>query len=169
MDIKKVITGIACILFSVSVYAQNGKIKGVVQYKYNDHIGYKIDIGAEVYVISKKNAPNFNLQKWNEYEDAAKVSIKYWEYLNEPAGTFPDLDTYCKQQYKIVSENFEDVALVDNSGKYELMLPYGEYYIFLKSKNRNRSFSQTENEGRILVKEVNINKPLIILSFDVDY
>ena len=66
-------------------------------------------------------------------------------------------------------EKIDDIALVDNSGKYELELPYGEYYVIAKSKNRSRSFSTTEKEGRILVKEVVISKPTTILSFDFDY
>ena len=170
MSMKKVAL-VFVVLFSVAfgVYAQSGKIKGVVQYKYNDHIGYKIDVGAEIYVVSKSNAPEFNISKWDEYEKTALASIKFWEYLGEPAASFHPLDAYCNKDYQKMSQLFEDVALVDASGKYELELPYGEYFVFVKSKNRTRSFSQTEKNGRILVKQIRVEKPVALLSFDFDY
>lgn len=163
---------LAVVLFTsiFSLNAQNAKLKGIVQYQYNDHVGYKVDIGAEVYVISKQNAPSsFNISEWNEYEKSAIVSIKYWDYINEPADAFTKLDPLCAKQLKLAMECIEDIALVDSSGKYELELEYGTYYIIAKSKNRNRSFSITENNSRILVKEVVINKPITILSFDFCY
>lgn len=152
-----------------SSIAQNCKLKGIVQYKFNDNIGYKIDVGAEVYVVLKEKLPNFKIETWEKYENAAKVSIEYWEYLNEPAGAFPPLDNECKKQFEEASELFEDVSLVDATGNYQLTLPYGEYYIFAISKNRNRSFSNTEKENRIIVKEVILDKPIKILSIDFDY
>ena len=169
MDLRRFITSITFLLSFVFAYAQNGKIKGIVQYKYNDYIGYKIDVGAEVYAVSKQNAGDFNLTKWNDYEKTVKTFIEYAEYLDEPIEGLSSLDLYCKRQYEKISERFEEIALVDNSGKYELSLPYGEYYIFVKSKNRNRSFSLTDSEVLILVKEINLSKPLLILSFDVDF
>ncbi len=163
---------LVAVLFATTIglNAQSAKLKGIVQYQYNDHIGYKVDVGAEVYVISKQNAPSsFSISDWNEYEESAIVSIKYWKYINEPADAFTKLDPLCAEQLKQAMACVEDVALVDNSGKYELDLQYGTYYIIAKSKNRNRSFSITESESRILVKEVVINKPTAILSFDFCY
>ena len=60
------------------------------------------------------------------------------------------------------------VGLVDNSGKYEVEIPYGEYYVIAKSANRERS-TVTELTGRVIFKIVKIDKPVKILSFDFDY
>ena len=168
---RKIFFVCVSILLSINMLnAQNGKLKGVVQYQYNDYVGYKVDVGAEVYVVLKQNAPSlFDISKWNDYEKSAVASIKWWDYLNGPASTFPGLDADCVKQLELLMEKIDDIALVDNSGKYELELPYGEYYVIAKSKNRSRSFSITEKEGRILVKEVVISKPTTILSFDFDY
>ena len=163
---------LVAILFATSIglNAQNGKLKGIVQYQFNDHVGYKVDVGAEVYVISKQNElSSLNISNWNEYEKYAIASIKYWEYLGKPLEEFTKLDPLCAMQLKKAMDCIEDLALVDSSGKYELELQYGTYYIIAKSKNRNRSFSLTENNNRILVKEIEINKPTTILSFDFCY
>lgn len=54
---KKILLSIA-ILFATTIglNAQNCNLKGVVKYEHNDYLGYKIDEGAEIYVISTKNA-----------------------------------------------------------------------------------------------------------------
>ena len=103
---RKIFFVCVSILLSINMLnAQNGKLKGDVQYQYNDYVGYKVDVGAEVYVVLKQNAPSiFDISKWNDYEKSAVASIKWWDYLNEPAGTFPGLDADCAKQLELVME-----------------------------------------------------------------
>lgn len=167
----------------VGASAQKCNLQGVVQYYHNKYVGYKLDVGAEVYLISVKNAKNINIEQWNSYENLAKKYYTYCEnkqegfnekesrfianFWDEDENRLKDLDAKCSSQYLSISEDFEFIALVDNSGKYELSVPYGEYYIFVKSKHRDRPLT-TESLGRILAKKVKLEKPTKLISFDFD-
>lgn len=170
--------------------AQNCNIQGIVQYEYNDYVGYKIDAGAEIGVISLKNANEIgiNVETWNKYEKLAKSYMSYLDFKNDDDtkyvsdSTIRDLLNWqkksedelkniskeCFSQYLNAVDNFEYIALVDASGKYTLSLPYGEYVIIAKSKHRERPLV-TELTGRILVEKVKIEKPAKIISFDFCY
>jgi hypothetical protein len=188
---KKFILTIAMIFASsVIAIAQQCKVQGLVQYKFNDYVGYKIDAGAEIGVISLENAKKlgFNKKDWEDYDRLSKDYIKYLEVKNDPEITdvnlflqllgvkftnkekelLDSLDSKCLSQYLEISSNYEYIELVDASGKYALTLPYGEYYIFAKSKNRERALV-LELTGRILMEEIKIDKPTKIVSFDFDY
>lgn len=187
---KKILLSIA-ILFATTIglNAQNCNLKGVVKYEHNDYLGYKIDEGAEIYVISTKNAGvNVDIYIWNRYEKLAKKYVYYLEYKQDEDLRYygeetirkmtdfsianekqlEDLDKICLKQLCYLKDNAEYLELVDSSGKYALQLPYGEYYVLVKSKNRVRPLV-TELTGRVLVERVKIDKPSKILSFDFCY
>jgi hypothetical protein len=173
---------------SIGLYAQNSNLKGVVQYEYNDYIGYKIDAGAEIYAISTKNATSVNDSIWQEYETLAKRNMEYLSVKNDDdinalsdetlrrfanfshadKAKLDRLDKKCMEQFLVIKKNAENIELVDASGKYTMSLPYGEYYILAISKHRERPLL-TELTGRKLLKKVKIDKPAIILSFDFCY
>lgn len=173
---------------SMGLNAQICNVKGVVKYEYNDYVGYKIDEGAEIYVIPTQKADSIDINIWGEYESIAKNYMTYLKYKNDDdfkgldeatisrfAGFSTSskivLDKYakdCYNQYIYFTENAEYVELVDGSGKYSLKLPYGEYYIMAKSKNRERPIL-VELTGRVLIEKVTINKPVKIISFDFCY
>lgn len=71
----------ACFILS----AQNCNIQGVVQYEYNDYVGYKIDAGAEIGVISLKTANEIgvNVETWDKYEKLAKSYMSYLDFKND--------------------------------------------------------------------------------------
>ena len=170
--------------------AQNCNIQGIVQYEYNDYVGYKIDAGAEIGVISLKTANEIglNVETWNKYEKLAKSYMSYLDFKNDDEVRYVDDNTIrnllgwskqsedelksiadeCFSQYINAVDNFEYIALVDASGKYTLTLPYGEYIIIAKSKHRDRPLI-AELTGRILVEKVKIEKPAKIISFDFCY
>lgn len=176
----------ACFILS----AQNCNIQGVVQYEYNDYVGYKIDAGAEIGVISLKTANEIgvSVETWDKYEKLAKSYMSYLDFKNDdetryvPESTIRSLLGWsqkdedelksladeCFSQYIKTVDNFEYIALVDASGKYTLTLPYGEYIIIVKSKHRERPLV-AELTGRIIVEKVKIEKPARIISFDFCY
>ena len=176
-------------LNSVLGMAQKCKVQGVVRYKYNDYIRYKEDIGAEISFIAKADADSLNISHWDEYgrlaqkQSAHKILAKSVESsyaanedvirsvskfsVNDEA-RLKKLDEICLAEYLRGVTLSSYVGLVDNSGKYEVEIPYGEYYVIAKSANRKRS-TLTEITGRILFKEIQIDKPMKILSFDFDY
>ncbi len=183
---KKVLF-VAVILLTTTfgLFAQNCNLKGIVRYEYNDYIGYKIDAGAEIYIVSTKKAQDFDFVLWEEYK---KLSDKYIYYLKlkEAGGGYADnmaaifanweeedkerldnISIKCLEQFVSLTANAEYIEIVDESGKYMMQIPYGEYYIIAKSKNRDRPTS-TELLGRILIEKVEINKPTELLSFDFD-
>lgn len=173
---------------SMGLNAQECNVKGVVKYEYNDYVGYKIDEGAEIYVLSKQKADSIDIQIWQEYEKLAKNYMRYLKYKNDDDFSSLDeaticrfagfstssksvLDKYdkkCFHQYCYFVENAEYIEVVDGSGKYSLKLPYGEYFILAKSKNRERPLV-SELTGRILIEKITVNKPTKIVSFDFCY
>ena len=181
---------LVAILFATTIglNAQNCNLKGVVKYEYNDYVGYKIDEGAEIYVVSAKNAECINAQTWLEYERLAEGYMRYLKYQKDDdirclddatirrfaefsvssENSLKELDKECFEQCAFIKDNAEYIELVDGTGKYALQLPYGEYYILVKSKNRERPLV-TELTGRVLVEKVKIDKPSKILSFDFCY
>lgn len=168
--------------------AQECNVKGVVKYEYNDYVGYKIDEGAEIYVLSKQKADSIDIQIWQEYEKIAKNYMRYLRYKNgddisylgdetirgfagfstSSESRLNELDKKCLHQYFYFVENAEYIEVVDGSGKYSLKLPYGEYFILAKSKNRERPLV-SELTGRVLIEEATVNKPTKIVSFDFCY
>lgn len=173
------------VLFTVSVNAQECKLKGFVRYKHNDYVGYRADAGAEVYVVSTKNNHHFNDESWEAYETYAKQYVEYLMLKNDPEipseylfmftkwrssdkESLDKLDMKCLDQYSKSIDSFEDIALIDESGKYELQLPYGEYYVLVISKNRDRP-TLLEIQGRKLLYKVVLNQASKILSVDFEY
>lgn len=168
--------------------AQQCNLQGIVKYEYNDYIGYKIDVGAEIYVISVSNADSVNISDWERYQELAKnymfyLSIKNdpdtgWvgietvrsltEFSEEKEKELEALDSKCFSQFVHVKSNAEYIALVDGSGKYQIELPYGDYYIAAKSNNRMRGLI-TEIGGRVILEKITINKPATIVGFDFCY
>lgn len=187
---KKLLSFLLLTFMCVIINAQECNIQGVVQYEYNDYIGYKIDTGSEIGVVSVKKALELGVvaEDWRNYEKLAKQYMKYLSWKNDDElsvygiSTIRDItgfsidteielkkyDNLCCEQYIKLLGNYEYETLVDGTGKYALTLPYGEYLIFAKSKNRQRPLS-TELTGRILVEHIIINKPSKIISFDFCY
>lgn len=174
----------AVVLGAISLNAQECKLKGVVRYEYNDYIGFKTDSGAEVYLVPA-TTPDVDIETWNRYETLAKEYMKYLDAKADPdipnnlislftswkdsdKVEFDELDANCTKQYITMKDNCVDIGLVDESGKYELSVPYGEYYILFISKNRERP-TVTELTGRKVVEKVTIDKPVKVLSVDFRY
>ena len=82
--------------------------------------------------------------------------------------TLDELDGKCLEQSLAIRESCEDFDIIDESGKYELTLPYGEYYILFISKNRERP-TVTELTGRKIVKKIKVDKPATLLSIEFGY
>lgn len=173
------------VLFALGANAQECKLKGFVRYKHNDYVGYRADAGAEVYVLSSQNNRYLKKVSWDAYEAYAEQYVKYLEVKNDPdvpkgylslftswsvsdKDNLDRLDKECLDQYMKSIDTFEDIALIDESGKYEFQLPYGEYYILVVSKNRDRP-TLLEISSRKMLYKVKLNQPAKILSIDFGY
>ena len=182
---KVVVMFVSLFVLIFGAYAETGKVKGVVQYKYNDYVGFKTDVGAEFYVVSVSKASNVDVETWEKYEVKTKEYMKYLEYKNDPEipseylrlftswkdadkKVLDELDGKCLEQSLAIKESCEDFDIIDESGKYELTLPYGEYYILFISKNRERP-TVTEITGRKIVKKIKVDKPATLLSIEFGY
>lgn len=166
-------------------------ISGIIRYLYNDHIGYKVDLGAEIYVIKKKQLL-FDMPLLNLYEKLAKEKINHLklkesvkdDYLVSESdiikfSNFSEVDE--RRLNEIDSSIFDNYTkvittkgiitqsiLIDSSGKYNITLPYGEYYFVFISKNRKRP-TLTEITGRKHIEVISINQPQKFVSYDFDY
>lgn len=170
-----------------STFAQNCNVQGVIRYKYNDYIGYKADLGATVYFIPKSDTISFSMSAWNRYMELAP---KYSDYLlvkkefkgldasdetirklsnfgKDEEEILNRLDGTCVKELPKVESVPSFVTVVDNSGKYEISVPYGEYYIFIRSKNRSR-MTVTELLGNVHLEEINLNTPMKLFNHDFE-
>ena len=167
-------------------------MQGVVRYYYNDTFKYRPDLGAEVKFIPKTKQDTIpSCDKWDEYETKSHKVVNYLlgvaEFKKE--GIYSSYaDSEIRNIYKvgdddinrvktlseelflevlIMANSTEYVTIVDNSGLYSISLPYGDYYVVMKSANRERPF-MVDLLGRMYVKEVSINSATKVISHDFD-
>lgn len=183
------------IAFCSLTYAQDMcQVSGVVRFEYNDYIGYRPDLGAEVYFIPKSaNDTIPHLKLWEEYEDLAHRGMMYmkyiaegeregiysdmyqsmmrsnWRYQKEDEARVDELDKILFNERNTLLKNDDNVALVDASGMYTISLPKGEYYVVFVSANRKRRSWLTELLGRTHVTEIELKGASKKASFDFAY
>lgn len=175
------IIGILCL----SASAQQCKVQGIVQYYHNEYIGHKADLGAEVMFIKYSSTHKIpNKQKWETYQDLVEKWIKaayYRKYFStaeacENAGfKLEDKETIQTLGLELSVEKDKAIekglvkytTIVNGSGMYEISVPYGIYYVLIKSKNRKLP-TVLEHKNRYYMKRVNLNSPTQIISFDFD-
>lgn len=162
---------------------QSCNLQGTVQYKHNDYIGYKIDVGSEIYVYPlEKFSQIYTL--WQEYEKLVKYKMRYLEYKEynisdanrrslssfstEKEARLDSIESQLLSEYIKAKDEYVNLSLIDNSGKYSMSLPYGEYIVVFKSKNRTRP-TLFELLGRLYFEKINANKPALLVSCDFDY
>ena len=178
--------------YGVSSAQSTCKVQGVVRYYYNDTFKYRPDLGAEVKFIPKTKQDTIpSCDKWDEYETKSHKVVNYLlgvaEFKKE--GIYSSYaDSEIRNIYKvgdddinrvktlseelflevlIMANSTEYVTIVDNSGLYSISLPYGDYYVVMKSANRERPF-MVDLLGRMYVKEVSINSATKVISHDFD-
>lgn len=192
---KRIITLLFFAAFCSLVYAQDiCQVTGIVRYHYNDYIGYRPDLGAEIYFIPKTandTIPHLNL--WEEYEVLACQGMKYMKSISEwkkEGIYFDEYESFLRSNYSYqkadearvdeldkilfgerdaLLKNDDNVALVDASGMYTISLPKGEYYVVFVSANRKRLLWLTELLGRTHVTEIELKGASKKASFDFDY
>ncbi len=192
---KKIYFVFLFLLWSIQLQAQvqhhqqQCNLQGIVKYEYNDHVGYMVDVGAEIGIVPVSKAvgiifPNM----WKLYEDLASRRTTYvmWKnddelvlysddnlrylakFTSKDESLLNETAPRIMSQYVEISQLFEYLALVDSSGKYSVTLPYGEYYIVVKSASRKRDILP-ELTGRLLLRTIKIDRPAKIESFEFSY
>ena len=190
---KKICILLAFVLCCVVVQAQSTcKVQGVVRYYYNDTFKYRPDLGAEIRFIPKTKQDTIpSCDKWDEYENKSRKVVNYLLTVAEwkDEGIYSsDKDSMIRgvwgveegdvERVKSLSEelftevllllqNEEYMTVVDNNGSYNISIPQGEYYVVMKSANRDRPF-MAELLGRIYVKEVSIESSTKVISHDFE-
>lgn len=173
-----------CLITPAVLSAQNCKVTGIVRYFYNDFIGYKPDTGAEVMFFKYNNKYKMpNIEKWDKYQTLMDNRRKYQYYLKYFSVKDSEEKSGFKESYTdsilalsaelliekevIVETMIEYSTVVDASGKYEIDVPYGTYYVLFKSANRNIN-TLLENENKYYMIKVNLNSKTKILSLDFE-
>lgn len=178
---------IAVLLFGncICTNAQKCKVQGVVQYFYNDFFGFKPDTGTEIMFVkysSKYKVPS--RKKWESYQSMTEKLIKYSIYrkdLNRDdamhhSGFKPEYVDSIKtlaldlllERVMIEEEGLVKYStIVDASGKFDISVPYGTYYILIKSKNRTLP-TLLESKNRYYMVRTVLNSPTKIISYDFD-
>ena len=185
ITMKKIYIFCFMLCISIAANAQMCKVQGIVQYYHNEYIGHKADMGAEVMFIKYSSALKIpNRQKWETYQDIVEKSIKaayYRKYYGETdafkmAGlTKEDLSKMQELGLLLTVEKDQAIekglvkytTIVNGSGMYEISVPYGIYYILIKSKNRKYP-SVLELNNRYHMVRVDLKSPTQIISFDFD-
>lgn len=182
---KRILLLFVILFAGITSNAQQCKVQGIVQYYHNEYIGHKADMGAEVMFIKYSSALKIpNRQKWETYQDIVEKSIKaayYHKYFGkaeafENAGLAEEdltkmqelgLELAVEKNDAIEKGLVKYTTIVDGSGMYEISVPYGIYYVLIKSKNRKYP-SVLEYENRYHMVRVDLKSPTQIISFDFD-
>lgn len=168
---------------------KEGSITGVVRYKYNDYQGYKSDLGAMVIAVPTSAIDSIiSFDKIKLYEELAEKKTKHQmirkELMSEGMNgdlahtivsfgessekQLEEIDSLIIDAFISAKMNKSNIAVVDASGTYTMSLPFGEYYIVFKSKNRERA-TISELSGRIHFEKLKLSTPAEIIGYDFDY
>jgi hypothetical protein len=145
---------------------QNGKISGVITYFFNDNLGYKPDVGAEVLVISSAKISNFNYSIIDSFLNPEMYSITNKTVLSElDKGAW---DEIAKIKYENIA--YCQKLIVDGNGNFSSDFPEGTYYVLVTSANRH-GYGMSDALGKYGCKKL-IVKPgettYFNKKFDVD-
>lgn len=185
LKIQSILITVFIFLSCEYITAQTCDVQGIVRYFYNDYIGYKADIGAEVMFIkynSKYKVPQ--IKNWMNYQtllDNRREYLKYRKYYNVEES---EKNSGFKEEYvdsilslsrtlfiekeKIINNGLVKYsAVVDGTGKYSLKVPIGTYYVLFKSANRKLD-TYLEEDNKYYMIRVNLNSTTKILSFDFE-
>lgn len=167
------------------IMAQKCNLQGIVRYKYNEYLEYKIDVGAEIRIIEVHEAKAVIRTLWQKYDKLASIMVNYLSlkkksstdddtirkltgFSKERETELNELSAKCYEQYIDNWLIAPYMGVIDSSGRYSIELPYGSYFVFVQSANRTRP-SISEQAGRLILERVTIDKPTQILSFDFEY
>lgn len=168
---------------------QECTVSGVVRFKYNDYLGYKVDLGANVIAVPVNYIDSIlSPDEIVSYEKLAEKQFEYARVQNEfkkeglsgdlanmvmtftksDSDRVDELDKKMVEAFVKAKSKKSGIALVDASGTYSMSVPYGEYYILFKSKNRERA-TASEITGRIHFERVKLSSPTELIECDFDY
>lgn len=158
-------------------YAQNVKTKkckveGTVTFKLGNAEGNKVDVGAIVYFIPSSEFNDDYITKLDSIKSGIKSQYLYdkiYKTLFDKEQTIrlvgksyiPYSQTLRRETefndiyYKIKKGKYAR-CLIDSSGKYEIDIPEGEYYIMFKSSNKTLDLSTIFGSGIIDITKENI-------------
>lgn len=137
---------------------------------------------------TKFNHTAYSYYKWNRSAAAA-----YWEFYNKygqseadrSIGSIYDFQKANWDNYDAICDTLGAVqielamifnetdkkynyeAVVDGTGAFKLIVPYGEYYAYIKSENRKGIF-MPEMVARFELKKIKLDKPTYILKENFD-
>lgn len=165
--------------------AQQCNVQGVIQYFHNDYVGFRPDTGAEVMFVKYSSTHKIPKKKiWEAYQTLVDNWIKYEEINNTLNRADSEKYSGYKEEYadsmlmlssKLLLETWEYEennqirysTVVDASGKYSISVPYGTYYVWIKSNNRKLP-TLLEKEHRQRMVRVVLNSPTKVISYDFD-
>lgn len=169
----------------LTIKAQQCNVQGVIQYFYNDFIGFKPDTGTEILFVKYSSSHKIpKIKKWEAYQTLVDNWIKYEKLRHTLSKADSEKYSGFKEEYvdstlalsgELLSETWKYEennmikysAVVDASGKYSISLPYGTYYIWIKSKNRKLP-TLLENKQRQRMIRVVLNSPTKVISYVFD-
>ncbi len=166
--------------------AQQCKVQGVIQYYHNDYLGYRPDLGAEVMFI--KYSPTYKIpdrQTWETYQSLIDKWINFGElrrYYGETISyeksglKISDKDIIQELGVKLTVEKDNIIekglvkytTIVNSTGMYDISVPYGTYYVLIKSKNRKFPTALELNNRYRMIRVV-LNNPTKVISYDFDF
>ncbi|MBR1502470.1 MAG: hypothetical protein IJ618_01130 [Prevotella sp.] len=174
---------------------QNCEVNGVVTYFYNKFFGNRPDVGATVKLIKVEDldSTKFNHTAYSYYIWNRSAAAAYWEFYNKygqseadrSIGSIYDFQKANWDNYDAICDTLGAVqielamifnetdkkynyeAVVDGTGAFKLIVPYGEYYAYIKSENRKGIF-MPEMVARFELKKIKLDKPTYILKENFD-
>lgn len=166
---KKILFLLAMVT-TISCYSQNLKVKnceveGTVTFKLSKGEGNGVDVGSIVYFIPSNKFKD----EYITLLDSVKLGVKsqrlyeviYKKLYNKeqsiklvgesyiPYSQTLDRDFKLVKVYAEIKNSDYARCLIDNSGKYKITIPEGEYYVLFKSSNKTMDLSTAFASGLI--------------------
>ena len=148
------------------------RIYGVVTYFFNENLGNKPDVGAEIYVIDSEDIPNFNYATVDSFYNVSIYKSYKRMWTNPPTNKILGAIYNKAKQYDLDRKNINSLdrrasinmsqiidskdaikTMVDGVGNYSIKVNPGFYYVCIRSKNRSDSYI-TESTGSIKCEKI---------------
>lgn len=167
---------VICLFISSYSFSQNGKINGVITYFFNKYQGDKPDIGSEVFILDTEKVKDIDFSVIDSFymsnvyrkmvlnyksvnmEPPTDVSKKANDYKSLDETYFNSLDERTYKNFLNIKFNKETIkTVVDGAGNFSVDVKPGNYYVIIKSHNRNgRSIS--ESDGQLFNKTIKVKQ-----------
>ncbi|MEI7502839.1 MAG: hypothetical protein WCJ61_06110 [Paludibacter sp.] len=190
---KKLLILIVPVLFLFSCTKEPGEIQGVVTYLFNDNVGYKPDIGAEIYVTNincdtitqyykalelnnKVESDIANIQSWKnnipkyqedlkKYKANLNYDVKFWGgCIKESLQGIKETEFYIKDgQNKLTKSRAKLFSIYKNEEGYKKFITAAKKFITKIKTSKETYIAQVDVSGKYSITQIKPDDYTVII------